>query len=137
MKTSFILIAFLLSIAGIYVIATAPDVTESNLYSSNSSVLYDKDGNEFARLSVGMENREKVTYDELPQVLVDAVVATEDSRFFQHNGIDIARFSKAVIGQLLGHSNAGGGSTLTMQISKNVATSSVSSGLKRCYKKIY
>ncbi len=119
----------------IYVIATAPDVTESNLYSSNSSVLYDKDGNEFARLSVGMENREKVTYDELPQVLVDAVVATEDSRFFQHNGIDIARFSKAVIGQLLGHSNAGGGSTLTMQISKNVATSSVSSGLKGVIRK--
>ena len=44
---------------------------------------------------------ELVTYEELPQVLVDAIVATEDSRFFQHNGLDIARFAKATLGKKL------------------------------------
>ncbi|MCR4580945.1 MAG: transglycosylase domain-containing protein [Bacilli bacterium] len=117
----------------VYVIYTAPDIDKDRLYKENSTVLYDKYGNEFAR--IGTENREKVTYDDLPQVLVDAIVATEDSRFFQHNGIDIARFTKASIGQVLGKSDAGGGSTLTMQLSKNSATSSEAHGIKGIIRK--
>ncbi len=112
---------------GVYIIMSAPDITENRLYQQNSSTLLDKDGNIYARL--GAENREKVTYDDLPEVLIDAIVATEDSRFFQHNGVDLARFSKAAISQLLGHSDAGGGSTLTMQISKIAFTTNVRSGL--------
>ena len=117
----------------IYIIITAPEISENRLYKSNSTVLYDVNGNEFKRL--GLENREKVNYEELPQVLVDAIVATEDSRFFQHNGIDIARFTKAVAGQLLGRSDAGGGSTLTMQVSKNAATNTSSHGLSGIIRK--
>lgn len=117
----------------VYIIATAPEISEKRLYKSNATVLYDKNGNEVKRL--GLENREKVSYEELPQVLVDAIVATEDSRFFQHNGIDIARFTKAVFGQLLGRSDAGGGSTLTMQVSKNAATNSKSHGIKGIVRK--
>lgn len=109
-----------------YIIISAPDISEERLYKGNATVLYDINGNEFARL--GTENREKVSYDDLPEVLIDAIIATEDSRFFQHNGIDIARFAKAVVGQLAGR-NAGGGSTLTMQVSKNAATSTESNGL--------
>lgn len=116
-----------------YIIATAPEVSESKLYKSSATILYDINGVEFARL--GSENRDRITYDELPQVLVDAIVATEDSRFFQHNGIDIARFVKATIGQLLGQSDAGGGSTLTMQVSKNAATTSVRTGIQGIIRK--
>lgn len=116
-----------------YIIISAPDISEERLYKNNSTVLLDINGNEFARL--GSENREKVTYDELPEVLVDAIVATEDSRFFQHNGLDIARFTKAFIGQVMGRPDAGGGSTLTMQVSKNAATSSTSSGIKGIIRK--
>ena len=116
-----------------YVIVTAPEISEARLYKNNSTVLYDKNGNEIVRL--GTENREKVNYDELPEVLVDAIVATEDSRFFQHKGVDVARFSKAVFGQLLGHDDAGGGSTLTMQVSKNAATNTSSSGIKGLIRK--
>lgn len=111
----------------LYIIINSPKFETANLYSKESSVLLDKNGNEFARL--GTENRELVTYDDLPQVLIDAIVATEDSRFFQHNGVDLARFSKAVIGQLLGNSSAGGGSTLTMQVVKNTYTSTEASGI--------
>ena len=92
----------------------------SNLNTAEVTRLYDKDGKQFAKL--GSENREKVSYEQLPEVLVDAIVATEDSRFFQHNGFDAPRFLKAAIGQVLGHSDAGGASTLSMQVVKNSFT---------------
>ena len=98
----------------IYIITSAPEFDTDKLYNTSSSILYDKNGNEIGRL--GAENRQLVTYDELPQVLVDAIIATEDSRYFQHNGFDIARFAKASLGQLSGNSKAGGASTITMQV---------------------
>ena len=117
----------------LYIIIKSPKFDTSNLYSKESSVLLDKDGNEFARL--GTENRELVNYEELPQVLIDAIVATEDSRYYQHNGVDLARFTKAVIGQLLGRSDAGGGSTLTMQVVKNAYSDKARSGIRGIIRK--
>ncbi len=104
----------------LYIIFTAPKADLELLYKTNSTILYDVNGNEFYRL--GLEDVDTVTYDELPQVLIDAIVATEDSRFFQHNGFDIARFIKATIGQLTHQAGAGGASTLTMQVVKNTWT---------------
>lgn len=75
-------------------------------------------------------------YDELPEVLIDAIVATEDSRFFSHKGVDWARFLKASFQQLLGRSSAGGASTLTMQVSKNTYTSAEASGIKGIIRKL-
>ena len=117
----------------LYIIFNSPKFDTSNLYSKESSVLLDKNGNEFARL--GTENRELVSYEELPEVLIDAIIATEDSRYYQHNGVDLARFSKAVAGQLIGHSDAGGGSTLTMQVVKNAYSDKASSGIKGIIRK--
>ena len=133
----FMLILIIICLGGVgfmaYVVIHAPQISKEKLYQASSTVLYDADGNEFARL--GAQNREIVTYDELPEILIDAIVATEDSRFFQHNGIDLARFTKAVMGQLAGRSDAGGGSTLTMQISKLVATSTKDSGIEGIIRK--
>ena len=128
----FIMICLIIGFTGVvafcvYIVKSAPEVTESNFYSSNSTIIYDGNGNELVR--IGAEAREKVTYDDLPEVLIDAIVATEDARFFQHNGVDLARFTKAAIGQVLGHDDAGGGSTLTMQLSKNFATSKEAHGI--------
>ena len=81
-----------------------------------------------------LQKREKISYDEFPQVLVDALIATEDSRFFQHNGVDLARFLKASALQLLGK-DAGGASTLTMQVSKNNFTDTTSHGIKGIIRK--
>lgn len=100
-----------------YIVISAPPFETDKLYSKEVSILYDKYGNEFAR--VGTEKRELKTYEDLPQTFVDALVATEDSRFFQHNGFDVIRFVKASFGQLTGNSGAGGASTLTMQVAKN------------------
>ncbi len=130
----FLILGFSLFIAfAAYIVITAPEISNERLYRSSSSEILDKDGNIIARL--GLENREKIKYEDIPQVLIDAIVSAEDSRFFQHNGIDLARFTKAVIGQLLGRSDAGGGSTLTMQISKKTATSSTSTGMQGIIRK--
>lgn len=104
----------------LYIIVTSPDFVPNELYTKEPTVIYAKDGTtELARL--GKKNVELVTYQDMPQVLIDALVATEDSRFFQHNGVDAARFIKASIGQLAGK-NAGGASTLSMQVIKNTYT---------------
>lgn len=109
-----------------YIVASAPPFNTDLLYNKEASIFYDKNGNEFAR--IGAEQRETKYYDDLPQVLIDAIVATEDSRFFQHNGFDVVRFAKASAGQLAGQSGAGGASTLTMQVVKNTFTSTEASG---------
>ena len=129
-----IIIIFLLSFSfALYIINNAPNFSKDSLYTKESTVILDNTGNEITRL--GSENREIVDYNELPQVLVDAIVATEDSRYFQHDGFDIARFIKAVSGHLEGNDSAGGASTLTMQLSKNAFTSTESKGLKGLVRK--
>ena len=118
-----------------------PKYKNAKLNTLEVSRIYDKDGKEFAK--IGSENREKVKYEQLPEVLVDAIIATEDARFYQHNGFDTPRFIKASIGQIMGHSDAGGASTLTMQVVKNSFTDkygekkSGASGITRKFEDIY
>lgn len=123
---------------GGYIVLSAPAFETDKLYSKEASIFYDKNGNEFAR--VGAEQRDLVYYDDLPQVLVDAIVATEDARYFQHNGFDVVRFVKAALGQAVGQDGAGGASTLTMQVAKNTFSVSedgtiASSGFKGIVRK--
>ena len=123
-----IIIASAILAFALYIIITSPDFVVEELYTKEPTVLYDINGDEMAR--IGNENVELVTYSDLPQVLVDALIATEDSRFFQHNGFDAARFIKASLGQLAGQ-DAGGASTLSMQVIKNTYTdASLTSGIK-------
>ena len=110
-----------------------PKFETTNLNTLELTRIFDKDNKEFAKL--GSEKREKVSYDELPEVLVDAIIATEDSRFFQHNGFDAPRFLKATLGQLAGNSGAGGASTLSMQVVKNSFTSTEASGIEGIIRK--
>lgn len=116
-----------------YIVVKAPDFNEDLLYVSEPSTILDKNGEEVAKL--GTEKRILVEYSELPEVLVDAIVATEDSRFFEHKGVDWARFLKASLFQLMGKSDAGGASTLTMQVSKNTYTSTEASGIQGIIRK--
>ena len=65
------------------------------------------------------ENRIFVDYDSISPHLFDALIATEDVRFYDHSGIDIKALGRAVIKRgILGHVNAGGGSTITQQLAK-------------------
>lgn len=133
------LICFILGIIAIigffaYIVASAPEFDEELLYVTEPTIVYDKNGNEITKL--GEEKRVTLTYDEIPEVLIDAIVATEDSRFFEHKGVDWARFLKASFYQLLGKSDAGGASTLTMQVSKNnISQDNTASGIKGIIRK--
>ena len=107
------------SLFGAYIVINAPKFDPNDLYASEPSTVYDIDGNEVAKL--GAEIRENITYNQLPEILIDAIVATEDSNFFQHNGFDLPRFMVASVKQVLTH-GGGGASTLTMQVAKNDVT---------------
>ena len=69
-----------------YIVLSAPKFNEAAFDVKDQTIVYDINGQIIAKL--GVQNRESVTYDQLPQVLIDAIIATEDSRFFQHNGVD-------------------------------------------------
>src|SRR5699024_2175327 len=77
-----------------YFIVTTPKLDSDKLQIPYVTQYLDENGEEFA--DKGEENRKEIEYEELPEELIDAVVATEDSRFFEHKGIDIRRIGGAI-----------------------------------------
>jgi penicillin-binding protein 1A len=110
------------------VIKAAPPFDPENLYRKEATIIYDNNGELITK--IGREIRDKITYDELPEVLIDAIIATEDARFFQHNGFDAPRFIKAGLGEISGN-YAGGASTISMQVVKNNFTSTERSYIRK------
>jgi penicillin-binding protein 1B len=72
----------------------------------------------------GRAKRRLVTYKEIPPHLVEAVVAIEDRRFFEHSGINYVRIAKCAVEDIAAHHMTCGGSTLTQQLAKNFFLSS-------------
>ncbi len=89
------------------------------------------DGETLGKLYLN-DNRTSVTYEELPQNLVNALVATEDARYFDHSGIDARGTLRAVV--YLG--SKGGASTISQQLSKLLFTQKPSGGLERIIQKV-
>ena len=82
------------------------------------------------------ENRIMVDYADLAPALVQALVATEDVRFYEHSGIDFFALGRAVVKRgLLGQKSAGGGSTITQQLAKQLYSSTAHSVLERLLQK--
>ncbi|USQ13308.1 penicillin-binding protein 1A [Legionella lytica] len=67
----------------------------------------------------GEKKRIPVTYDEIPQTLIHALVATEDQRFFEHPGVDIMGLGRAAVRMVRTGTKSQGGSTITMQVARN------------------
>ena len=82
------------------------------------------------------ENRTKTSYNELPQNLINALIATEDIRFRSHSGIDMRSLLRAVYGVFSGNTSSGGASTITQQLAKMLFTEHPSSGLGRVMQKL-
>ncbi|PHB21416.1 PBP1A family penicillin-binding protein [Bacillus toyonensis] len=95
----------------------APKLDKSKLVNPLSTKFLDKDGKFF--YEYGAEKRTHVTYDQIPKVVENAFLATEDSRFYDHNGIDFKRTTKAVMENVTGGFGSQGGSTITQQVVKN------------------
>ncbi len=100
-----------------YYIATAPKIDAAKLSDPFSSQILDKEGEVVAE--PGTEKRTKIVYDDLPEVLVDAVTATEDARFFKHPGIDIRRIGGAIVANFKHGFGSEGASTITQQVVEN------------------
>ncbi|MDR0982880.1 MAG: penicillin-binding protein [Culturomica sp.] len=84
-----------------------------------ASEVYFEDGPMMNRYFIGSENRRYTEYREIPQSVVDALVATEDVRFYDHSGIDAIGLMRVFKGLLSGStSSSGGGSTISQQLAK-------------------
>ena len=106
------------------VIATAPDIGNIDVTPSGfSTFVYDIEGNQTAKLVSTDSNRIPVTIDMVPKNLQNAFVAIEDSRFYEHNGIDIKGIIRAGVVGLRNIAAGGtfteGASTITQQLLKN------------------
>ena len=104
------------------IIGYMPPVEElKNPTDRYATVLYTADGMEMGRYYQSMANRVYVDFDELSPHLTNALIATEDERFLSHSGIDFRALLRAVVKRgLLGQKNAGGGSTITQQLAKQL-----------------
>ncbi|MBY0095822.1 penicillin-binding protein 1A [Mesobacillus maritimus] len=102
-----------------WIIKDAPKFDETLLKAPLSSSIYASDG-ETVIAEVGKEKREDIGLEQIPEVLQDAVIATEDSRFYEHRGIDVKRTLVAIFKIISTRSlESGGGSTITQQLVKN------------------
>ena len=118
-----VLVVSIYVVGGIYAVRYAskllkgmPTLNVDDLISTESSKIYD--GNGTLLTEIGTYYRENIPYEQMPESLIDAFLSVEDSRFFEHNGFDIPRFTKSVLETVLRH-NTQGGSTFTMQLVKN------------------
>ena len=101
-----------------YYAATAPELDEESLKDPLSSELY-VEGSEEPLLTLGPENREHVEYEQIPQIMEDAILATEDVRFYKHHGMDLWRLGGAVLANFRDGFGAQGASTISQQVVKN------------------
>ena len=109
----------------------------SDLIMKENSIIVDTDGNVLAELN-GDESRKIITLEEMSPYLPKAYIAIEDERFEQHHGVDIKRTGAAILSFIThgGKSTAGGGSTITQQVVKNVTQEKASSGVAGVVRKL-
>ena len=107
-----------------------------NPISRFATQIYSSDGKVIGTWNFNRENRICVPYSNLSPYLVQALVATEDVRFYDHSGIDFIALSRAIVKRgLLGQTSAGGGSTITQQLAKQLYSDAAGSTLERLLQK--
>lgn len=114
-----------------------PDMEElSNPVDKFASQVYSADGKLIGTWNQDNANRVAVDYNSLSPHLVHALVSTEDERFYEHSGIDFIALGRAILKRgVLGHDKAGGGSTITQQLAKQVFSEKAHSTLERVLQK--
>ena len=98
----------------------APDISDVNIVPvGEATFVYDADGNQLQKLTAPDSNRMPVDLDQIPKDLQYAVVAIEDERFYEHNGIDIRGILRAAVRGITTGTFSEGASTITQQLIKN------------------
>ncbi|MCI5931502.1 MAG: transglycosylase domain-containing protein [Prevotella sp.] len=133
--TGFVALLFFLIWFG--VIGYSPDINNlQNPISKSASQVLSADGHILGTYNLDRSNRIPVPYKKLSPYLVQALVATEDVRFYNHSGIDFIALTRAVVKRgLLGQASAGGGSTITQQLAKQLYSAPVHSASERLLQK--
>ncbi|PEY37211.1 penicillin-binding protein [Bacillus cereus] len=98
-------------------IKDAPKLEKEKLVNPLSAKIYSKDNDLI--YEYGKEKRTNITYDQVPKLVEDAFLATEDARFYDHSGVDFKGTSRAILVSLTGNYGSQGGSTITQQVIKN------------------
>ncbi|QQT91383.1 transglycosylase domain-containing protein [Peptoniphilus harei] len=109
-------------ILGIFKKAPVIEPSEYRSQLSETSRIYSSDGKLIESL-ISDQFSEFVPYEDIPKDLVNAIVAIEDERFFEHNGVDYKRVVGAIVHDIKTRSFEQGASTITMQLAKNLYTS--------------
>ena len=98
--------------------------------------VYSSDGKVLGTWHLDKENRVVVPYEKISPYVVNALVATEDERFYEHSGIDFWALGRAIVKRgILGQTEAGGGSTITQQLAKQLYSEKAHSTLERLMQK--
>lgn len=102
--------------------------------SSLASEVYASDGVLLGKFY--LVDRSNVTYEQIPPHTINALVATEDARFYQHSGIDFRGMMRVILKTVIGGMDSGGGSTITQQLAKNLFHDRPKSTLSRIGQKL-
>lgn len=114
---AFLFVLYILILFGVFgIVPTRSEIKEINNYTA--SEIYSQDSVLLGKYFI--QNRTNAKYEDLPQYLIDALVATEDSRFYEHKGVDFMSFTRVLILSIILNDDAGGGSTITQQLAKNL-----------------
>ena len=101
-----------------------------------ATAVFSEDGKVLGTYSYSKENRVFVGYNDLSPNIINALIATEDVRFAEHSGIDAYALTRAVVKRgILMQKNAGGGSTITQQLSKQLYSPSADNVMERLFQK--
>jgi penicillin-binding protein 1A len=132
---AFVIVMFILIYNGI--IGYMPPIEElKNPTDKFASSIYTADGVEMGRYYKSKGNRVYVDFDQMSKYLSDALIATEDVRFESHSGIDGRAIIRSVVKRLLlGQRSAGGGSTITQQLAKQLYSPKSTNAFERIFQK--
>ncbi|XMB87372.1 transglycosylase domain-containing protein [Mycoplasmatota bacterium WC44] len=110
-------ITLLLVIFFTSVLYKTPELDLSKLKYPDTTIIYDSNGETL--INLGIEKRKYTTIEDISPIVIEALIATEDKKFYEHNGIDWKRFIAAALQNVKTRSFSEGASTITQQILKN------------------
>ncbi len=131
----FAFIALLFFLINVGWIGYIPDIVQlQNPIDKSATEIYSSDMQLLGRFYKGQGNRVPINYTEIDKDVIEALIATEDIRFYKHSGIDAKALVRAVVGQFIG-SNAGGASTITQQLAKQLYSPTARNRFQRLFQK--